>query len=200
MKWISAHFEEVLTFFFKTYKPQYLDKVPEFLEEFKGQELKCIQLLCSRYFVDFERFVSKTKVSLNLDPEKIAEIEASYASSSNEEVTSEEENTEKAEEHVLEEEIEVKKKSKLPLIIILLVVLLGGGAAYYFLFMGAEEKEPSSAATEMMEEIKEELNQPAITDTTVSMDSIQMDSLTIDSMALDSMNIEAPDTLNNDSL
>jgi hypothetical protein len=197
MNWINAHFEEVLTYFFKTYKPKYLNKVSEFLEEFKGQELKCIQLLCARYFVDFEKFVTKAKLELNIDAAAIAKAEEEYKSlnaTSPASQTGGDTNAEDEEEYEEVEE-EVKKKSKLPLIIILLVVVLGAIAAYYFLFMGADDvaEEPATEQTEVKETKKEEtLVEPASIDTTVAdsliIDSISpFDSLAVETMASDSI-------------
>jgi hypothetical protein len=189
MNWINAHFEEVVTYFFKTYKPQYLNKVSEFLVEFKGQELKCIQLLCERYFIDFEKFVLKAKLELNIDAAAIAKAEEEYKSLNATSPASQTGGDTNA-EYEEEVEEELKKKSKLPLIIILLVVVLGAGAAYYFLFMGADDTAEESATeqTEVEETKKEEtVVEPASIYTTV-VDSLMIDSISpIDSLAVDTM-------------
>lgn len=192
MRWISAHFEDVLTFFFKTYKPQYLDKVPEFITEFEGQELRCIELLCSRYFVDFEKFVSKAKIALNITPEQIAAAEEAFRE------TDTPVNNENTEIVVEDTEEAPKKKSKLWLVI-LLVVVLGGGAAYYLLFMRGDnvtEETPMETKKDNIEQV--EIESP-IEETLIDTTSIDSSTMTTDSLEATNDSL-LTDSLINDSL
>ncbi len=133
MSFIKDNFEAVLTEFFKAYKPKQIDKVPEFLEEFKGQEDFCIQSLCKRYFVDYNRFIKRFDGKIEALPEK----ERIVLDKFQEPKTKVLEGEEASEEESFEEEVvEEKKKSKLPLIIVIIIVILGTGAGAFFMMGG----------------------------------------------------------------
>lgn len=213
MQWIKYHFEEVLNLFFKTYKPKFSDRVPDFLTEFKDQEIVCIKALCDRYFVDFDKFIKLAEKEITIDEAKIAELEEQNQKQTPPAPSEVESDDSHGEEEVYdEEEVEAPKKSKKGLIItIVLILLLGGGAAYYFLFMNApadsvEEDDIMEADIEQADSLTEEeieTIEAALDGEGPIPDSMRVDSVDapIDSAATDSSDVNMmDDSIPNDTM
>ena len=152
MSFIQNNFETVLREFFKSYKPQHMDKVPDFVEEFKGQEVFCIQSLCKRYFVDYNKFIKKFDAEIEAMPEQERIVLEKFKEPKSIEGGSSDKTHEDGEFEGEESSEAPKKKSKLPLIIIIIIVLGGAGA---FFFMGGGDDAAAPAQEENNTEISD---------------------------------------------
>ena len=115
---IAKNFEKLLRNFFALYHPRQVKKVGRIVQEFKGQELMLLKVLCDKYKKAYTVIpgLNEELQELYADPpeEETKEIETKEDSivdeTSNEEIVSEEEEEVKEEEVVTETEEEEEEK------------------------------------------------------------------------------------------
>ncbi len=115
---VAKNFEKLLRNFFALYHPRQVKKVGRIVQEFKGQELMLLKVLCDKYKKAYTVIpgLNEELQELYADPpeEETKEIETKEDSivdeTSNEEIVSEEEEEVKEEEVVTETEEEEEEK------------------------------------------------------------------------------------------
>ena len=108
---VAENFEKLLNDFFALYHPRQVKKVARIVQEFKGQEIMLLKVLCDRYKKAYTAIpgLNEELEELYADPpeEEVKEIESSEDSivdeSAEEEILEEEEEEEEEEEK--EEEV-----------------------------------------------------------------------------------------------
>ena len=102
---IAEKFEQILLDFLKVYHPRKIKKVPEIVEEFKGNEVELLKALCVKYGKDFSAIPELKDVVGNERPpvieEKIeveVEVPVAQLEEASEEVTPTENEEEESDE------------------------------------------------------------------------------------------------------
>ncbi len=102
---IAEKFEQILLDFLKVHHPRKIKKVPQIVEEFKGNEVELLKALCIKYGKDFSAIPELKDVVGNEKPpviEQNVEVEAdepvAQLEEASEEVTEEVASTESEEE------------------------------------------------------------------------------------------------------